>query len=59
MARAYYKTRRADAGAWTEAQRSFKMLDRDVGLARPQPEEAANVPAAGIGTSGSVRGGAQ
>ena len=32
---AYYKERRADAGAGTEAQRSFNMLDRDIGLARP------------------------
>ena len=32
---AYLKKRRADAGAGTEAQRGFDMLDRKVGLARP------------------------
>src|SRR6516165_11197454 len=40
--------RRADADARTEAQRGFKMLDRDVRLAGPNPEEAADVPAAGV-----------
>jgi len=40
--------RRADADAGTEAQRGYKMLDRDVGLARPNPEEAADMPAAGV-----------
>ena len=35
MRGAYYEERRADAGAGTEAQRGFDMLDRDVGLARP------------------------
>ena len=35
MRDAYYNERRADAGAGTEAQRGFDMLDRDVGLARP------------------------
>ena len=46
MRGAYYKERRADADARTEAQRGFGMLDRDVGLARPQPECAADKPAA-------------
>ena len=46
MRGAYYKDRRADADAGTEAQRGFGMLDRDVGLARPQPECAADKPAA-------------
>src|SRR5271165_7536537 len=45
---AYYKERRADARAGTEAQRSFGMLDRDVGLARPVPAGAAEKPAAGV-----------
>jgi hypothetical protein len=38
--------RRADAGAGTEGQRGLDMLNRDVGLARPIPEHAADVPAA-------------
>ena len=33
----YQKERRADAGAGTEPQLSFRMFDRNVGLARPQP----------------------
>jgi hypothetical protein len=32
---------RANAGAGTEAQRGIEMLDRDVRLARPIPESAA------------------
>src|SRR5437868_6759536 len=40
--------RRADAGAGTEPQRCIDMLDRDVGLAFPQPENAANVPPTGV-----------
>ena len=35
MRTAYYAERCADRGAGTEAQRSFDMLDRDIGLARP------------------------
>ena len=46
MRGAYCKERHADAGAGTEAQRGIEMLDRDVGLARPNPEHAADVPAA-------------
>src|SRR6516165_1126801 len=45
MGVAYCRERRANAGAGTEAQRGFKMLDRDVGLVRPNPENAADVPA--------------
>jgi len=37
--------RRADADAGTEAQRGFEVLDCEVGLARPLPEDAADVPA--------------
>jgi hypothetical protein len=37
MRGANYVERRADAGAWTEAQRSIDMLDRDLGLASPKP----------------------
>ena len=46
MRHTYWKERQADAGTRTEAQRSFDMLDRDVGLARPIPEDAADKPAA-------------
>src|SRR3954447_3486558 len=42
------KERRADSGAGTEAKRGFYMLDRDVGLTGHQPEDAADVPAAGV-----------
>ena len=35
MRAAYYPERRADGGARTEAHRSFDLLDRDIGLARP------------------------
>src|SRR6516165_722632 len=48
MRGAYYGKRAADAGAGTEAQRGFDVFDRDVGLARPSPEDAADVPAAGV-----------
>jgi len=48
MRGAYYKERRATTGTGTKAQRGLDMLDRDVGLARPLPEDAAQVPAAGI-----------
>src|SRR5271169_3057197 len=46
MRRAYCLERIADMGAGTEPQRGFEMLDRDVGLARPHLEHAADVPAA-------------
>ena len=46
MRGAYYKKRREDAGAGTEAQRSFDMPDRDVRLSRPHSENGADVPAA-------------
>src|SRR5208282_3177714 len=46
MGVAYLQERRADPGARTEAQRGLDMLDRDVGLACPIPEGAADVPAA-------------
>ena len=48
MRGAYYKERRAAAGTRTEAQRGLDVLDRNVGLARPLPEDAAEVPAAGV-----------
>src|SRR5271168_2652071 len=48
MCKAYETERRSNAGAGTEAQRGFDMLDRDVGLARIQPEGAAVVPATGM-----------
>src|SRR6516165_349011 len=44
MRGAYFYERRADAGARTEAQRGLDMLDRDVRLAGPMPEDAADVP---------------
>jgi hypothetical protein len=43
--RAAYQGERHTAGAWAEAQRSFEMLDRDVGLARPKPQDAADTAA--------------
>src|SRR5215813_5164583 len=46
MRGAYHGERRADAGAGTEPQRGLDKLDRDVELARPQPEQAADSPAA-------------
>src|SRR5208282_2583754 len=46
MRAAYCNECRADAGAGTEAQCGVGVLDRDVGLARPQLEEAADGPAA-------------
>src|SRR5271157_3248199 len=48
MGLAYYIERRADAGAGAEAQRGLDMLDRDVGLARPSPEDAADKPASSV-----------
>ncbi|HEY2541220.1 MAG TPA: hypothetical protein VGI28_17250 [Stellaceae bacterium] len=46
MREAYLKERRADAGARTEPQRGFEMLDRNVLLARVTPQDAAHEPAA-------------
>src|SRR5215472_16442629 len=46
MRNAHCKARRADSGARAEPQRRLKMLDRSVGLTRPIPEGAADVPAA-------------
>src|SRR5947209_3972935 len=46
MRRADDTKRSADSGAWAETQRDLGMLDRDVGLARPQPDDAAEEPAA-------------
>jgi hypothetical protein len=43
---AHHGERRADAGARTEAQRGFAMLDRDVGLARLEPKDTTDMPAA-------------
>src|SRR5277367_5826452 len=48
MCDAYCSERRAAPGAGAEAQRGIDMLDRGVGLARPQPEEATDVPAARV-----------
>jgi hypothetical protein len=48
MRGAEIRARRTDTDTGTEPQRGFKMLDRDVRLAPPNPEEAANVPAAGV-----------
>src|SRR5215472_8583640 len=48
MRGSYYLEGRADPGARTESQRSLGMLDRDVELAGPIPEYAANEPAAGV-----------
>jgi hypothetical protein len=38
---AYYKERRTDAGAGAEAQRTFGMFDRSIGVASPIPEDGA------------------
>src|SRR6516162_1024885 len=48
MRGAYHKERRATTGTGTKAQRGLDMLDRNVGLARPLPEDAAQVPAASV-----------
>src|SRR5689334_11484943 len=45
MCRAYCGHRRTDPGTGTETQRGFDMGNRDVGLARPTPEETTDVPA--------------
>lgn len=46
MREADLKERRANSFAGTEAQRNFDMLDRNVGLACPIPEDTADVPPA-------------
>src|SRR5215471_7384150 len=46
MRRAYDKERRADPGPRAEAEGGFRTLNRKVGLARPKPKDAADVPAA-------------
>src|ERR1700746_1246330 len=46
MRRAYDKERGADASPWAEAEGGFHALDRKVGLARPKPKDAADMPAA-------------
>jgi len=45
---AYDSERCADADARTEAERLLDMLDREIVLARPTPEDAVDVPAAGV-----------
>jgi hypothetical protein len=42
MRDAYYIGRRASAGAGAEPQCSLDMLDRNVGLARPDPDVATD-----------------
>jgi len=42
----YCHDRKANSGAGTEAPRGFGMFDRDVRPARPEPQVAADVPAA-------------
>src|SRR4029077_13046473 len=57
MRATYYRERVANAGAGTEAQRRFYMLDRDIGLAGPHPERSADRPAArktGVEREGAV-----
>src|SRR3954469_6855394 len=44
----YHLDRSTDACPWTEAQRGFEMLDRDVGLPGPYPDCTADVPAASV-----------
>jgi len=46
MRRAYDKERRADPSPRAEAEGGLRSLDRKVGLARPKPKDAADVPAA-------------
>ena len=48
MRAAYHNERYADAGAWAEPQRRLDVLQGGVGLARPQPEDAADVPTARV-----------
>src|SRR5258708_12288465 len=45
MCPAYYSERVADAGAGAETERGIDLLNRDIGLAGPTPEDATNVPA--------------
>src|SRR5215469_18202239 len=45
MRGAYYEEQREHAGAGTEAPRDFGVFDPDIGLPRPRPENAADVPA--------------
>jgi hypothetical protein len=45
MREAYYNKRRFDADARAEAQRGLGMLDPEIRLARPGPEDAAGEPA--------------
>jgi len=47
MREAYYTELSAYLGAGAEAQRGMDMLRRDVGLAGPDPEDAANKPSVG------------
>src|SRR5215469_6023641 len=46
MRRADHQERRADPGPRAEAEGGFRTLNRQIGLARPKPEDAADVPAA-------------
>jgi hypothetical protein len=41
----HYTEQRADPGAWAQAEGHFLMLDCNVGLARPNSNVAADVPA--------------
>ena len=45
MCEAYCNERRFDADARAEAQRGLGMLDPEIRLARPRPEDAAGEPA--------------
>jgi len=47
MRRTDYKEGQADAGARAETQRCLDMCDRKIGLTGPEPEGAAQIPAAG------------
>jgi hypothetical protein len=46
MRSADHKQRHTSAAPGVEARRGFNVLDRDIGLARPDPEQAAGVPPA-------------
>src|SRR5438105_11078792 len=48
MSTTHYRKRVGDAGARAEAQRGLNMLDRIVGLARPNPERSTDRPAAAV-----------
>ena len=57
MCEADLKERRADAFTGTEAQRNLDMLNRNIGLAHPIPEDAASVPPAreaGVEDQGTI-----